>query len=165
MRRIVLPITILLLASACASTQSAQTPTSTPLLEPSDDVVMEAGEIIFDGEGCTYKGSPEVPPGIYSFVVKDLSDLDVDFALERYTDGKTWQDYLDYVGEGDKYVPEPDWVDIPPSQGSAKLRPDGGEAHTYILRREGIYGLVSWTWHPFRIWPCGPIQVIKSSSE
>ena len=165
MRRIVFPITILLLAAACASTQPTQTPTSSQLVEPSDDVVMEAGEIIFDGEECIYKGPPELPPGDYAFVLKDLSDMDVEMALERYTDGKIYQDYLDYVGEGDKYVPEPDWVVVPPSRGSEKHRPDGGEVHTYILITEGDYGIVTWLWHPFRIWPCGPLQVIESSSE
>ena len=165
MRRILLPITILLLAGACTSTQPIETPTSSPLVESSEDEVMEAGEIIFDGEECTYTGLPELPLGVYSFVVKDLSDMDIDFALERYLNGKTWQDYLVYIGEGDEYVPEPEWVHVPTTRGSWKPGPDGGKVHTYVLITEGNYGLVSWTFLPFHIWPCGPLQVIEISPE
>ena len=165
MRGIVLLITVLLLAAACTNTQTSQTLPESPPDESSDDMVVEAGEIIFDSEECTYQGESDLLPGTYSFVLKDLSDKEVYFAVEIYIDGKTYQDYLDYIGDGETHLGEPGWIDVPPSKGSYKIRPDGGKVYTYILTKEGNYGLVSWTYHPWHIWPCGPLWVIDSLSE
>jgi hypothetical protein len=50
----VLLITGLLLAASC--TKPSQTTPGSPPDESSDDVVVQAGEIIFDSEECTYQG-------------------------------------------------------------------------------------------------------------
>jgi hypothetical protein len=63
------------------------------------------------------------------------------------------------------YLREPGWIDIPSSEGSNEIRPDGGKVYTYILTKEGNYGLLSWTYHPWHISPCGPLWVVDSSSE
>jgi hypothetical protein len=165
MKRIVLLIAVLLLTAACTSTQPPESQLESPSDHSSDEVIVEAGEIQFDGEQCTYDGASELTPGIYEFVVKDLSDKGIDFALEIYLDGKTYQDYLEHIGDGETHLPEVDWIDVPATRGSAKINPDGGEVHTYILAKEGNYGLVSWTYHPWHIWPCGQLWVVDTLLE
>ena len=98
-------ILIMLLLVGCGAPAAA--PTSEPSPEP---VVVEVGDVIFDGTECTVSGSTELPPGRYSFVLKDLSEEDVHLFVSRLTDGKTFQDLLDLQSEPGEYVPEQDWL-------------------------------------------------------
>jgi hypothetical protein len=111
-------------------------PAATPTSEPSPEPVVEVGDVIFDGTECTVSGSTELPPGRYSFVLKDQSELEVNLFVSRLTDGKTFQDLLDLQSEPGEYVPEQDWIDHAVELGSAWNKPDGGKVHTYIFIEE-----------------------------
>jgi hypothetical protein len=144
-------------------------PAATPTSEPSPEPVVEVGDVIFDGTECTVSGSTELPPGRYSFVLKDLSEEDVHLFVSRLTDGKTFQDLLDLQSEPGEYVPEQDWLNHTVEPGSAWNKPDGGEVHTYIFIEEGEYAVSLWSWEtettPMKIWFCAPFWVKEDPSE
>jgi hypothetical protein len=143
--------------------------TPTPASEPSPEPVVEVGDVIFDGTGCTVSGSTELTPGRYSFVLRNLTEGDVTLFVRRLTDGKTFQDLLDLQSEPGEYIPRPDWVARIVEQGIAWQKPDGGEVHTYKLISEGEYAVSIWSWETDtgtqRIWLCAPFRVIEALSE
>ena len=152
-------ILITLLLVGCGA--PAATPTSGPLPES----IAEVGEVIFDGTECTVLGPTELPTGKYSFVLKDLSKINVNLYVSRLTDGKTYQDLLDGQSEPGEYYPKPDWVVHAIEPGSAWSKPDGGEVHTYFLTREGEYAIYLGTDVPPSLWFCAPLRVIEAPSE
>jgi hypothetical protein len=133
--------------------------------EPQAEVAIEAGEISFDGKECTYSGLTELVVGEYSFVFKNQSDLDVILILARLSDGRTFQDFLGILGEPGEYVPKPDWVKYAPEPGSAQIRTDGGEVHTYILKIAGEYAIYVLIGSPFNIWVGTPLYVKEAPAE
>ncbi len=165
MRKMLYSMMTLFLVAACASTQPAQTP---PLLpdESVEDVVIEAGEVIFDGTECTFSGPTELPKGKYSFVLKDLSEMDVDLFVRRLTDEKKgYQDLLDLQSEPGEYHPRPDWLIDAMEPGSEEYEPDGGVVHTYLLTKEAEYVIFVFSLIPRILWYCAPLQVIEAPSE
>ena len=144
-------------------------PAATPTSEPSPEPVVEVGDVIFDGTGCTVSGSTELPPGRYSFVLKNLSEQSTGIFVSRLTDGKTFQDLLDLQSEPGEYVPEQDWLKNAVERGIAWNKPDGGNVHTYLLIKEGEYAVSLWSpateTAPMRIWFCAPFWVKEDPSE
>ena len=165
MKRVLLLVMAVLFVSACTTSQPA--PTESP-----EEVVIEVGEVIFDGTECTVTGRTKLPPGKYSYVLRDESEYEVQMYIGRLLEGKTTQDMLDLQGEPGAYLPKAvtdeayDWAYEP---GSARLKPDGGEIHTYILTDEGEYTVGVWSYEtetiPFTIWFCAPLWVEEASSE
>jgi hypothetical protein len=160
-------ILITLLLFGCGAPAATPAPTS----EPSPEPVVEVGDVIFDGTECTVSGSTELTAGTYSFVLRDLSEEDVNVLVMRLTDGKTFQDLLDLQSEPGEHVPRPltDWLAPVEERGTAWQKPDGGEVHTYKLINEGEYAVVLWsfatTTTPPRDWLCAPIWVKEVPSE
>ena len=157
-QRVVWSISIMLLLVGCSA------PAATPTPEPSPETVVEVGDVIFDGEACTFTCPTELSPGKYSFVYKDLSGVNAGFAIRRLADGKTFQDLLDMQSEPGEYFPKPDWVIPAVEPGSAWLKPDGGEVHTYNLTKEAEYAIVLWN-STSNIWFCAPFWVVEATSD
>jgi hypothetical protein len=63
-------------------------PAATPASEPSPEPVVEVGDVTFDGTECTVSGSTELPPGRYSFVLKNLSEEDMLLLIFRLSRSK-----------------------------------------------------------------------------
>ena len=121
-KRLVIGCIFLALLTGCV-TPALEIPK--PNLEPSPEVVVEMGDVIFDGSECTVTVPTELPPGRYSIVLKNLSEEDVKIWTQRITEGKTYQDLLDLQNEPGEYVPEPDWVVGTIETGSVWYKPDG----------------------------------------
>ena len=165
MKNMVFLLVALLLVTACATTQPV--PTETP-----EDVVIEVGEVIFDGTECTVTGETKLPPGKYSYVLQDESEYEVQMYIGRLLDGKTTQDMLDLQGEPGAYVSAAVFDEeyaqaVEP--GAAWYKPDGGEVHTYILSTEGEYNVGIWSYEtetiPFTVWFCAPLWIDETPSE
>ena len=131
MKKVLLLVMVELFVAACTTSQPA--PTESP-----EDVVIEVGEVIFDGRECTVTGETKLPPGKFSYVLQDESDYEVQMYIGRLLGDKTMQDMLDLQGEPgsrgnvtEALLDEAyDWAIEP---GAAWQKPDGGEVHTYIL--------------------------------
>ena len=153
----------LLLITACTTTQPS--PTEAP-----EDVVIEVGEVIFDGTECTVTGETKLPPGKYSYVLQDESEDDVNLFVGRLTEGMTFQDLLDLQDEPEGRVAFlDDLLDWAVEPGVEWQKPDGGEVHTYILTEEGEYAVGLWSWAtentPVKEWFCTPIWVKETPSD
>ena len=165
MKKVLLQVMAVLFVSACTTSQPA--PTESP-----EDVVIEVGEVIFNGTECTVTGSTKLSPGIYSYVLQDESEYEVQMYIGKLLGGKTTQDMLDLQGKPGAYVPEAvtdeayDWAFEP---GAAWYKPDGGEVHTYILSTEGEYTVGIWSYEtetiPFTVWFCAPLWIEEVTSE
>jgi len=160
-QKVMWAVLIIILLVGCSA------PAATPTSEASPEPVIEAGEIIFDGRDCTYSGLTELSTGRYSFVLKDLSDLDLYMWVSRMTDGKTYQDFVDLADPSNPYLyfPKEDWIDHAIELGMSQQRPDGGEVHTFILSVVGEYSIVVGRESPFYIAFCSPIWVLEDPSE
>ncbi len=156
---------VVLFVAACTTSQPA--PTESP-----EEVVIEVGEVIFDGTECTVTGSTKLSPGRYSYVLRDESEYEVQMYVGRLLGGKTTQDMLDLQGEPGAYVTEDlvdeayDWAVEP---GAAWYKPDGGEVHTYKFISEGEYTVGIWSYQaptiPFTVWFCAPIWIEETPSD
>jgi hypothetical protein len=106
-----------------------------------------------------------LPPGDYSFALKDLSDENVDFSLARLLDGKTFQDMLDLQIEPGEFITSPSWTVNPIALGFTWHESIGGKVYTFSLNKEGEY--VTGVWSPSSIsyWLCAPLWVIEDPSE
>jgi hypothetical protein len=158
-------ILIMFLLVGCGVPAATPTPTS----EPSPELVVEVGDVTFDGTECTVSGSTELPPGRYSFVLKNLSEEDASLLIFRLPDGKAFQDLLDLQSEPGEWVSKPDWAIDAVETGVAWYKEDGGEVHTYMFINEGEYALVIWRMPAEAtqpgIWFCAPFWVKEDASE
>jgi len=89
MKKVLLLVMVELFVAACTTSQPA--PTESP-----EDVVIEVGEVIFDGKECTVTGETKLPPGKYSYVLHDESEYEGQMYIGRLLEGKTTQDMLIY---------------------------------------------------------------------
>ena len=148
-------------------------PTATPTPEPSPKTVVEVGEVIFDGEACTFTGSTELSPGKNSFILKNLTEEDVNLFVSKHVGGKTFQDVLDLQGEPGESLPDPvydELFDKVVEPGSAQHKPDGGEVHTYLFNSEGEYVVGVWIYETaesdaMKTWFCAPFWVKETPSD
>jgi len=167
MKNVLYLVTAVVLVSACTTSEPA--PTESP-----EEVVIEVGEVIFDGTECTVTGSTKLSPGKYSYVLRDESEYEAQMYVGRLLGDKTMQDMLDLQGEpgsrgnvtaallDEAYV----WAIEP---GAAWYKPDGGEIHTYILSTEGEYTVGIWSYEtetiPFTVWFCAPLWIEGTPSD
>ncbi len=165
MKRVLLLVMAVLFVSACTTSEPAAT-------ESPEEVVTEVGEVKFDGTECIVTGPTSLPPGNYSYVLRDESENEVHIYVGRLLGGKTTQDILDLQGEPGARIAEPildeayDWaVEL----GAATYRPDGGEVHTYKFISEGEYTVGIWSYQtetiPSTNWLCAPLWIEEIASE
>jgi len=160
-KQVIWVILITLVLAGCGASAAAPTPVpATATLPPIPEI-----EITYDGNECTVSGPTELPTGWHSFVIYDLSELDVALYVSRLTDGKTFKDLLDEQGEPGRYWLKPSWVIHASQPGVAWNKPDGGLVHTYNLTKEGEHAIYIGGYTPMSIWFCAPFQVIAAPSE
>ena len=154
-----------MLVSACTTLEPA--PTESP-----EEVVIEVGEVIFNGTECTVTGSTKLSPGKYSYVLRDESEYEAKMYVGRLLGGKTIQDMLDLKGESGGYIPRAVFNEAYNQAfepGFAWYKPDGGEVHTYVLSTEGEYTVGIWSYAtettPFTIWFCAPLWIEGTPSD
>ena len=162
MKRFLIAAMAALFISSCMTSQ--QTPAESP-----EDVVIEAGEVIFNGTDCSVTGESKLPPGKYSYVLQDESEYEAQLFIGRLLEGKTTQDMIDLQGEPGAYLPRQEYdeaFDYAVEPGSAKEKPDG-RVHTYILNTEGEYTIGIWSYEmeTVPVWFCAPLWIEEIPSE
>lgn len=134
-------------------------PTATPL------PLVEAIEVTFDGSECVVTGPTELPMGEYDFILKDLSEENVDLWVSLLRDGKTFQDLLDRQSEPGEYLPKPSWVLHDSSIRRGWNESVDGEVFTFMLNKEGEHAIYIGGYSPETLWFCAPIMIIEASSQ
>ena len=158
-KRVLLLVMVVFFASSCMTSEPP--PTKSP-----EEVVTEAGEVIFDGTECIVNAPRTLPPGEYSYVLRDYSEYEVQMYVGKLLGDKTTQDMLDLQGEPGSYVTEALFdkaYDSAVELGAARYNPDGGEVHTYKFISEGEYTVGIWSYQtptiPFTVWFCAPLWI------
>lgn len=104
MRNILFLTIVLLLVTACATTQPAPTSTPLPPTEPPPPTSCKVVEgicleLTFDGENCIYDDPTDLKSGPVTLIFHNESDEWAHTAIIRILGDKTFQDVILYVGE------------------------------------------------------------------
>jgi hypothetical protein len=120
-------------------------------------------EVFFDGSGCTVSGPSEVPAGNLIVRLTNTSGpghLTTPWVGRLYP-GKTWQDYVDWIGVPGSYHHEtPDWFAIPTIVRQVSESPTVSY-RLYSLAMVAEYNLTVES-PGDHFWPCGPFNVVAS---
>jgi hypothetical protein len=140
---------LLALLTGCASSVQ-ETPT------PEPNILFE---VSLEGDDCTFTGPSEVPTGMIDIAFDIKGDLNFGPWVDRFVDGKTYQDFLDiYIGPEESH-PEPVWVKHPP------YFTVDHKVWTFTLSEAGEHAILVGSYTPWREYICGPFQVIEASSD
>ena len=177
MKKILFLLIVLLLVTACATTQPEPTstqihPTNTSIpptltsIPPTDTpepTSCEEGEgscleLSFDGESCTYKGPTELNAGIIKHIFHNESGTDAYAGLVRLTGDKTIQDLIEYNGEEPSTKHAPSWVQILYEGRSVPA----GESNIWKgLLEGGTYAMLCFSVTPHGAWLATGLTVDK----
>ena len=128
--------------------------------------------IIATEEGCTVVGQDELPPGSYSFLLIDDSELGgFKLGVRQFVDGHTFQDVMDAQPVPGQLFARPDFVK--PVLGDWKLADsldndlnDNETVEAYKLN-PGPHGIHIWRLeslaHPPALWGCAPLDVVTDT--
>jgi hypothetical protein len=140
-----------ILAFLAGCTPAAQ---ETPTAEP--NILFE---VTLDGEECTFSGPTEVSTGKIDIAFDIKGDRNFGPWVDRFTDGKTFQDFLDiYLGPEEPH-PEPVWVKHPP------YFTEDHEVWTLTLNEPGQHAILVGSYTPWREYICGPFQVNEAAAD
>jgi hypothetical protein len=154
------------LAGCSSAAQETHTPEHTVLPTqtlvpptPSPQPVEALVEVTLDGNDCTFSGPSEVPIGKINVAFDIKGDLKFGPWVDRFVDGKTYQDFLDiYIGPEESH-PEPSWVEHPP------YFTKDHEVWTFTLDEVGEHAILVGSYEPWREYICGPFQVVEAPSD
>lgn len=134
--------------------------------EPTGGTAGEIIDVTFDGSECIVAGPSEVPPGDYSFLFTDVSDLGAVLFARNLVDGHTFQDALDQqkeAGGPGSYWPRPSWaasvmldfdspeIDLADNQQLLAISVEPGNHLVALYTTMG----------PELIWLCAPLDVVE----
>ena len=173
-----------LLVFACTTAQApeAPSPTVTPKPvppTPAPTVAVAIAEITFDGQSCQYEGLEAIAEGQAIVILNNPTDHQfLHLHVSEFLEGKTWQDFVEYVDGRTIEFPAPPWPfrAIPPTS------VDGDTGPSRLLQRyfrewefsldPGSYSIICaahnvefGTDHPRGIWLAAPLEVGPDSSE
>jgi ABC-type transport system substrate-binding protein len=167
MKKVLFIMIVLLLVTACATTQPAPTSTSLPPTDTSvpPTQVPQPIEVTYDGKGCTVTGPTELPMGEHQFIFRDLTEKNADLYVEYFSEGKTFQDYLDLQSKPGEYVNYQPWAQQAIKRGTEWNESIDGKVYTYLLNEEAEHIiLIGENWSR-NVWFCAPLWVIEAPSE
>lgn len=155
--------------AACGSDSGEETAADTAGTPPSETTVETAGETIdvtFDGSECIVAEPSEVPPGEYSLLFTDDSDLGAVLFARQLVDGYTYQDALDAqeeAGGPGSYWPRPAWAaDVDPHFNPPEIDLADNQQLLNITVAPGNHLIALYTTEgPELIWTCGPLDVVE----
>jgi hypothetical protein len=125
----------------------------------------ERFEVRLDGKECTVSGPTEVPTGEHTFVLYNVSDQDVQVAVQHYVQGRTFQDMLDMQGDPGEWFAVPSWVRPTFVTEAPTEEADGGKAWIFSLVQDGEYGIALISHASQTAWLCVGFQVVEAPSE
>jgi hypothetical protein len=116
-------------------------------------------EVTINGDECTFSGPSEVTTGKIDVAFDIRGDLTFRPWVDRFVDGKTFQDFLDIYIEPEESHPEPEWVRHPPYVTADH------EVWTFTLDEAGEHAILVGSYTPWREYICGPFQVVEGPSD
>ena len=126
---------------------------------PSPEPPAVAFQVTLDDSGCTVSGPTEVPTGEYSFLLENLSALNVEMGVLQLLDGHKYQDMLDLQSEpGQPFSREP-WMSQP-----FYITKDH-KVWNVTLDEQGEHVIVVAEYGHAHIWLCIPFQVVEAESD
>jgi hypothetical protein len=143
-RPVVVCLSLALLAG-CA-TALPETPTLVP------NVLFQ---VTLDGDECAFSGPSEVTTGKIDVAFDIRGDLTFRPWVDRFVDGKSFQDFLAvYLGPEEAHL-EPSWVEHPP------YTTRDHEVWTFTLDKPGAHAILVGSYTPWREYICGTFQVVE----
>jgi hypothetical protein len=107
---------------------------------------------------CQFSGPTDLPPGEFTFVLRDLSGTYHDLYVASLLGGKTYQDLVDNQKVPGRYWPEPDWVDCEDAVDGWRNQARHEAYYTYALEKgQKAVFLVSSS--PPAIWLCAALSI------
>jgi hypothetical protein len=159
MKHLFFLLLVVLIVSACGSSQ--QTHTSASPTKIQEDVII-TGEVTFNGNECFYAGPTELQTGKYSFILDDTSEMNLkNFGLWviRFEEGKTLQDIINLQEEPGDDTKRPIWAPHTPYYSVDRI------IWTYTLDKAGEHAFDVGGFPPSRVWFCTPpFQVVEAPS-
>jgi len=140
-------LSLALLTGCAAALPESPTPEPNVLFE----VTLDEGE-------CTFSGPSEVTTGRIDVAFDIRGDLSFRPWVDRFVQGKTFQDFLAlYLGPEEAHL-EPTWVEHPP------YVTRDHEVWTFTLDEPGEHAILVGSYTPWREYICGPFQVVEATS-
>ena len=139
-----------LLLFSCTTTEPKQNPT---------DEFVEFGIVTFTGNECDVSGQNEIPTGNYLITVNNLSEHNLRMGVVRLTEGKTFQDMIDFQGEPGKYIPFIPFISYPRFFTSDHIN------YYYYLDIPGEYYIGVQDSLKTHLWLCSAFHVIETLSD
>ena len=186
-KKMLLIMVALLLAAACATTQSAPTETPLPPTESPPTLMPEPTntsippsqvpeptntsspptqlhppiEVMLDENECTVAGPTELPEGDYSFIYINLTDRNSRLYVAEMLDGHTFQDVIDSQAGG-----MPTWLRrLPQITLPVRDLADNEKVVSWSLT-PGEYAVYVYAFEPNPgKWFCTPLKIVRASSE
>lgn len=176
MKKTIFPLVVLMLVTACATTQPEPTSTPLPPTEPLQTLLPEPTktplppplfEVIFDGTDCSVDGPSELPAGEYTTIITDLSDLKAEVWLVYLKDGYTIQDHLDGQSEPGVWYPKPSWMFYDKRYAIDSEESNGRRitTTTWILDRIGEHNIVCYVSSPQMLWIEASLMIVEPPSK
>ena len=106
-----------------------------------------------------------MPAGNYQFIVKNLTDEEIDLGVALIKDGKTYQDFLDRQGEPGVFVVKPSWAKHDPKIYRGWNEELGGNEITVMLFEVGEHAIDVGPNDKSSLWFCAPLIVVEAPSE
>jgi hypothetical protein len=144
MQKMMIPLVVLLLVTACATSQPA----------PPEEII-EYGELSFDGTECIVSGPTKIPTGNYIIAFNDTSvQPGIQLYVTGLDEGKTMQDLIERQSEPGEWVPKPEWA----FYGTRQWSPAEKE-WVHIISQAGEYVIYVNSESPDFLWFCSQITV------
>lgn len=149
--------------SATVTSTPQPPPTATQDLVSTMVAVGPMIDVFFDGTECTVSGPTEVPTGnlVVRFTNASTADQLTTPWVGRLYPGKTWQDYVEWIGVPGSYHHEtPEWFAIP------TIVRQVTESSTVSYRQYNLDVVAEYNLTVEspgdHFWPCGPFNVIAA---
>jgi len=107
---------------------------------------------------CTVSGPTELPPGEYTYVLRDLSSVRHALIISYLLEGKTFQDLLDMQVVPGRYWPKPDWV-VYANAIDGWRNESRNELYTVFSLEKGEHFVYLESTVPISLWFCAPLTV------
>jgi hypothetical protein len=129
------------------------------MVEQVEAVAVDEITVIFEPESCEYTGPQAIQQAEVKLIYDNRSENVVIDGVFLIPDGKTWQDFVDYLSREDKNNDMPQWAWDNLQSGSVVI--DDPRAKVYDLA-PGLYALACGEIYDtggWKNWPAAPLEV------
>jgi len=141
------------------STLIPPTKTSTPTMEPMPGAIPKGIIVTYTGRKCVYTDPTEIPPGEYTFVLRDQKNEKQIVYVGYLLEGKTYDEVVERQKEPGRYFPLFSWVEQANLIGNVKNEGRNEKYYTFSLE-EGEYIVYLYSYSTTDLWLCAPLRVV-----